>query len=76
MDKKIRSTYILADLLRRRGQPREALGLYTLVIAQPDAPEPLREMALTLAVELEKATGAAAKPSGGPSAPQKVGKHD
>lgn len=52
MDEKVRSTYILADLLRRRGRPRDALPLYTLVLAEEAAPQELREMALGFAREI------------------------
>ena len=52
MAAKIRATYLLADLLRRRGRDREALGLYGLVLAEAQAPMNLREMALLLSREL------------------------
>ncbi len=51
-DDKIRATYLLADLLRRRGHDEEALGLYSLVAAEPGAPPDLRELALFLARQL------------------------
>ncbi len=51
-DKKIRSTYLLADLLRRRGRYTEALPLYALVMSHPEAPPNLREMALLLSREI------------------------
>ena len=52
MDDKVRSTYTLADLLRRRGRTREAMALFTLVANEQSAPDELREMALYLASEL------------------------
>jgi hypothetical protein len=51
-DEKIRVTYVLADLLRRRGRAREALPLYFLVANDAKAPEQLRGMALFLAEPL------------------------
>lgn len=47
-----RSAYLLADLLRRRGQPDEALGLYNTVLSEERAPRELRELALFLVGEL------------------------
>lgn len=47
-DEKVRATYLLADLARRRGRTREAIGLYTLVMNEESAPMNLREMALLL----------------------------
>lgn len=47
-----RSAYLLADLLRRRGQPEEALGLYNAVLSEDRAPRELRELALFLVGEL------------------------
>ena len=52
MDEKIRGTYILGDLLRRRGRTREALPLLTRVLAEENAPLNLREMAGALHSEL------------------------
>jgi hypothetical protein len=49
---RLRSTYLLADLLRRRGQPQEALGLYSVVLGDDRAPQELRELALFLSGEL------------------------
>lgn len=54
-DTKIRATYLLADLLRRRGRAREALPLYTRVMAESKAPLNLREMAGALHKELNDA---------------------
>jgi hypothetical protein len=51
-DEKVRVTYVLADLLRRRGRAREALPLYFLVANDAQAPEQLRGMALFLAEPL------------------------
>ncbi len=48
-DEKVRVTYVLADLLRRRGRAREALPLYFLVANDSQAREDLRAMALFLA---------------------------
>ena len=45
---KVRVTYVLADLLRRRGRAREAIPLYFLVANDDQAPTELRSMALTL----------------------------
>lgn len=49
---KIRYTYLLADTLRRRGRIRDAAPLYALVLAEPNAPDELREMALYLSREI------------------------
>ncbi|MES2640473.1 MAG: hypothetical protein V4850_13355 [Myxococcota bacterium] len=46
---KVRITYQLADLLRRRGRDREAAPLYFLVLNDRDAPEQLRTMGVFLA---------------------------
>jgi hypothetical protein len=46
---KVRATFVLADLLRRRGRDREALPLYSLVANDTQAPADMRAMALTLA---------------------------
>ena len=51
-DQKVRATYLLADLLRRRGRFAEAIPLYALVMSHPDAPPNLREMALVLSREI------------------------
>lgn len=51
-DTRLRSTYLLADLLRRRGQLAEARGLYDVVLSDDDSPRELREMALFLLREL------------------------
>jgi hypothetical protein len=48
MDEKVRATYLLADLARRRGLFREAQSLYGLVLSEDSAPMNLREMALLL----------------------------
>ncbi len=55
LDTKIRATYLLADLLRRRGRGREALPLYTRVLSEAQAPLNLREMAGVLHKELTDA---------------------
>lgn len=52
IETRLRSTYLLADLLRRRGQPDEALGLYNVVLSDDRAPRELRELALFLVGEL------------------------
>jgi len=52
MDQKVRATYLLGDLLRRRGRGREALPLLTRVLAEESAPLNLREMAGALHREL------------------------
>ncbi|MDP2311219.1 MAG: hypothetical protein Q8P18_34685 [Pseudomonadota bacterium] len=46
---KVRITYQLADLLRRRGRDREAAPLYFLVLNDREAPDQLRSMAVFLA---------------------------
>jgi len=43
-----RVTYLLADLLRRRGRPAEAAPLYRQVAADPASGDPIRELARTL----------------------------
>jgi len=55
MDQKVRATYLLGDLLRRRGRGREALPLLTRVLAEESAPLNLREMAGALHRELLEA---------------------
>ena len=45
---RIRATYLMADLLRRRGRSAEARPLYAEVASHPDAAPLLREMASTL----------------------------
>ncbi|MEC8423388.1 MAG: hypothetical protein VX000_06400, partial [Myxococcota bacterium] len=60
MTQKIRATYVLGDLLRRRGRERESLPLLTLVLAEEEAPLNLREMAGALHAEL-LASGAGAE---------------
>lgn len=55
MDQKVRATYLLGDLLRRRGRGREALPLLTRVLAEETAPLNLREMAGALHRELVEA---------------------
>ncbi|MEC7946846.1 MAG: hypothetical protein VX265_04715 [Myxococcota bacterium] len=60
MTQKIRATYVLGDLLRRRGRERESLPLLTLVLAEEEAPPNLREMAGALHAEL-LASGAGAE---------------
>jgi hypothetical protein len=47
-DDKIRVSYVLADLLRRRGRDREAAQLYFLVANDSEADDQLRKMALYL----------------------------
>ncbi len=47
-DEKVRITYQLADLLRRRGRDREAAPLYFLVANDRESPETLRAMAVFL----------------------------
>ena len=49
---KVRISYLLADLLRRRDRFLEAIPLYTLVANDNEAPQQLREMALFLASEI------------------------
>lgn len=53
-DEKVRVTYVLADLLRRRGRTRDALPLYFLVANDAQAREDLRGMALFLADALAR----------------------
>jgi hypothetical protein len=57
-DEKTRMTYLLADLLRRRGRLRDAAPLYFLVANDRDTPDELRELAVFLvtpiAEKLEK----------------------
>ncbi len=45
---KVRVSYLLADLLRRRGRDREAAPLYFLVLNDKEAPDQLRGMAMFL----------------------------
>jgi hypothetical protein len=52
METKIRSTYLLADQLRRKQRYREAFALFGLVIAEVSAPEDLRAMALFLSEDM------------------------
>jgi hypothetical protein len=47
-DEKVRVSYVLADLLRRRGRDREAVAPYFLVANDKEAPDELRGMALYL----------------------------
>jgi len=49
---KARTTYLLADTLRRRQRYREAAPLYALVLAEERAPDQMREMALVLSREI------------------------
>lgn len=49
---RVQATYLLADLLRRRGQGAEAQGLYQEVAAHPSAPDLLRGMASSLLEEV------------------------
>jgi hypothetical protein len=51
-DRLLRVTYLVADLLRRRGRLVEAVPLYSLVATSEDAPQQLRELALFLASEI------------------------
>lgn len=53
-DEKVRLTYLLADLLRRRGRDREAAPLYFLVLNDKEAPEQLRGMAMFLVEPLAR----------------------
>ncbi|MEN9785756.1 MAG: hypothetical protein RLZZ299_1020 [Pseudomonadota bacterium] len=69
-DEKVRVTYVLADLLRRRDRPRDALPLYTLVANDSRAPENLRSMALFLAGPLADALDPKDRPK--PAAPSTV----
>jgi hypothetical protein len=52
---KVRATFVLADLLRRRGREREALPLYSLVANDTQAPPDLRATALALAKPIAEA---------------------
>ncbi|MFZ5480077.1 MAG: hypothetical protein ACOZNI_25150 [Myxococcota bacterium] len=54
-DEKVRVSYLLADLLRRRGRAREALPLFFLVANDAKAEETLRGLALFLAGDLAAA---------------------
>ena len=54
---KVRATFVLADLLRRRGREREALPLYSLVANDAQAPADLRATALALAQPIAAALG-------------------
>lgn len=47
-EEKVKLSYILADLLRRRGRLREAAPLYALVLNDSKAPDELRGMAMFL----------------------------
>lgn len=68
---KVRLTYQLADLLRRRGRDREAAPLYFLVLNDRDAPEQLRSMAVFLAGPLlEKLEAAPRAESKAPKTPR------
>lgn len=49
---RLRATYLLADLLRRRGQLREARREFQKVLSSKDLPDDLRAMAQFLAQEL------------------------
>lgn len=51
VESRLRSTYLLADLLRRRGQADEARPLFEQVARDERAPRELREMALFLGGE-------------------------
>ncbi len=71
-DEKVRVTYVLADLLRRRDRPRDALPLYTLVANDARAPENLRSMALFLAGPIADALDPrAAKPASSTAPPKR-----
>jgi len=52
MDIKIRSTYLLADLMRRRGQYTDSFVLFSLIVSEDSAPSDLREMAVVLSSEM------------------------
>lgn len=52
IETRMRSTYLLADLLRRRGQTKEALGLFRLVMVEERGSKELRELAIVLVNEL------------------------
>lgn len=45
---RIQATYLLGDLLRRRGHPQQAVAQYRTVSTHPDASDLLREMAASL----------------------------
>lgn len=49
---RLRATYLLADLLRRRGKATQARELFELVLSDDASPRELREMALFLVREL------------------------
>ena len=49
---KARATYVMGDLLRRRGRTDEALKAFRLVLDDEAAPQELRELAYTLGEEL------------------------
>lgn len=51
-EERVEGTYLLADLLRRRGQPAEALAWYAAVEQTPDAPDALVNLSKYLAAEL------------------------
>lgn len=61
-DEKIRMTYLLADLLRRRGRIRDAAPLYFLVLNDRETPDELREMALFLEKPIAEQLEAQEKP--------------
>lgn len=52
LPQKIRNTYLLAETLRRRGRIEDAAPLFALVLAEPSAPDELRELSLFLSREL------------------------
>jgi hypothetical protein len=54
MDFKIRSTYLLADLLIRRGRYTDSFVLFSLIISEDSANGDLREMALVLSTEMSQ----------------------
>ncbi len=47
-----RATYVMADLLRRRGRTEEALQAFRLVLEDKDAPQELRDLAWYLGEQL------------------------
>ncbi len=51
-EQRLRATYLLADLLRRRGQLDDAMAQLQVVLSDDRTPRELREMALFLAREL------------------------
>ncbi len=51
-EERLRATYLLADLLRRRGKGSEALPMFNVVLSDDRTPRELREMALILTREL------------------------